>query len=318
MTTLIIGCGYLGQRLGAFLLRDGGRVFGTVRTSVRAMQLDGLGIEPVIADVLQPDSLRGLPSADRVFYCVGFDRSAGAAMRTVYVDGLQNVLDHLPVSVKRIVYASSTGVYGQTSGEWVDEDSPTAPLHESGRFCLEAEGRVRNWAESHSRTAVVLRFAGLYGPGRIVRRAILERGEPIPGDPDKFLNLIHIDDAAQASAAALRADEPASIYVVADGRPVTRREYYSVAAAVLGAPEPRFELPRPGSPESTRDATNKRVANHRMKRGLGVRLSYPRHHDRTARGVGAGLIQREGKSPVPMETTLHGHRPLHSAARRTS
>ena len=108
-----------------------------------------------------------------------------------------------------------------------------------------------------------------------MRRTILERGEPIPGDPDKFLNLVHIDDAARASAAALDADAPASIYVVADDRPVTRREYYSVAAQLSDAPEPRFAPAPIGSPESTRDATNKRVANRRMKRGLGITLLYP-------------------------------------------
>jgi nucleoside-diphosphate-sugar epimerase len=265
----------LGQRLGALLLHDGARVFGTVRSPGRAAEIAALGIEPVIADVLQPESLRGLPRADRVFYCVGFDRAAGAAMRAVYVDGLQNVLENLPPSVERIVYASSTGVYAQAGGEWVDEDSSTCPLHESGKVCLEAEGRIRAWSEMRSITAVVLRFAGLYGPGRIVRRSILERGEPIPGDPDKFLNMIHIDDAARVSATALDADESGPIYVVGDDRPVTRREYYAVAAEALGSPEPRFAPPLPGSAEAARDATNKRVANHRMKRGLGITLLYP-------------------------------------------
>ena len=118
-------------------------------------------------------------------------------------------------------------------------------------------------------------FAGLYGPGRVVRRAMLERGEPIPGDPDKFLNLVHIDDAARAAAAALEAEAPAPVYLVADDRPVTRREYYSVAARVIGAPEPRFAPPRPGSPESARDATNKRIANRRMKSDLGNVLRHP-------------------------------------------
>jgi nucleoside-diphosphate-sugar epimerase len=108
-----------------------------------------------------------------------------------------------------------------------------------------------------------------------VRRSILERGEPIPGDPDKFLNMIHIDDAARVSAAVLDADGPGPIYVVGDDRPVTRREYYAVAAEALGAPEPRFIPPNPGSPEAARDATNKRVANHRIKRGLGMTLLYP-------------------------------------------
>jgi nucleoside-diphosphate-sugar epimerase len=275
MKTLIIGCGYLGQRLGDQLGRDGGRVYGTVRSPARAEEIAGIGIEPVVADVLRPETLDDLPAADRVFYAVGFDRSAGAAMRDVYVNGLQNVLDRLPTSVRRFVYASSTGVYGQADGEWVDEDSPTEPRHESGQVVLEAEGRVHNWADRRDASGVVLRFAGLYGPGRIVRRMMLERAEPIPGDPEKFLNLVHIDDAARAAAAALVADAPDRIYLVADDRPVTRREYYSLAATIIGAPEPRFEPPRPGSPESARDATNKRVANRRMKSALCVVLRYP-------------------------------------------
>ncbi len=277
MTTLIIGCGYLGERLGIRLVQDGGRVFGTVRSPGRAEAIARSGIVPVIADVLRPETLASLPAADRVFYAVGFDRSAGAAMREVYVDGLQSVLDRLPHSVDRFVYAGSTGVYGQSGGEWVDEDSPTSPEHESGRVVLGAEGRIRAWAATREGgvSAVILRFAGLYGPGRIVRRALLERGEPIPGEPDKFLNLVHIDDAAAASAAALNREKPAPVYLVADDRPVSRREYYATAARVIGAPEPRFEPPRPGSVEATRDATNKSVDNRRMKADLGVVLRYP-------------------------------------------
>ncbi len=290
MTTLIIGCGYLGQRLGARLVRDGGRVYGTVRSPGRAEEIAGIGIKPVIADVLRTETLLRLPEAERVFYAVGFDRAAGAAMREVYVDGLRNVLDRLPISVRRFVYASSTGVYGQSGGEWVDEESPTAPEHESGRVVLEAEGRVRAWADSrHGASAVILRFAGLYGPGRIVRRAMLERGEPIPGDPEKFLNLVHIDDAARAAATALDANAPAPIYLVADDRPATRREYYSAAASVIGAPEPRFEPPRPGSAEAARDATSKRVGNRRMKSELGIVLRYP--------DITTGLVAALGTDP---------------------
>jgi nucleoside-diphosphate-sugar epimerase len=264
VTTLIVGCGYLGQRLGARLVEEVGRVYGTVRSPARAAEIAGIGIEPVIADVLRPETLSRLPEAERVFYAVGFDRAAGAALREVYFEGLRNVLDRLPPPVRRFVYASSTGVYGQTGGEWVDEASTTAPEHESGRVVLEAEGLVRAWAFARrDASAVILRFAGLYGPGRIVRRALLERGEPIPGDPEKFLNLVHVDDAARAAVAALDAEAPASVYL------------YSVAARVIGAPEPRFEAPRPGSVEAARDATSKRVANRLMTTELGVVLAYP-------------------------------------------
>jgi nucleoside-diphosphate-sugar epimerase len=286
---LIIGCGYLGQRLGALLLRGGGKVWGTVRSPGRAQELAGLGIEPVLADVLQGKSLRRLPPANQVFYCVGFDRSAGAAMRAVYVDGFQNVLDNLSPSVHRLVYASSTGVYGQTGGEWVDEGSPTCPQHESGRLCLEAEGRLLAWSLSRTCSAVVLRFAGLYGPGRIVRRTPLERGEPIPGDPEKFLNLIQIDDAARVAAAALQAVEPEPIYLVGDDRPITRREYYTVAARSLRAPAPQLVPPQPGSSEAARDQTSKRVSNRRMKSGLGLTLLYPDITTGLPAALGSGL-----------------------------
>ena len=277
MTTLIIGCGYLGERLGALLCQTGEHVIGTVRSPGHAAKIGALGIDPIIADVLEPDTLSRLPSAEGVFHCVGYDRAAGSSMRTVYVNGLQNVLNKLPGSVRRFVYASSTGVYGQTGGEWVDERSPARPVNESGKVCLEAEERVRAWtkASDGSASAIVLRFAGLYGPGRVVRRAMLERGEPIPGDPDKFLNLIHIDDAAGAAVAALTVSEADPIYVIADDRPITRREYYSRIATLLGVAEPRFELPRPGSLEASRDESNKRIANHRMKAQLIAELCYP-------------------------------------------
>lgn len=276
MTTLIVGCGYLGERLGRHLRHQGDQVVGTVRSARRAEFIESLGISPLIADVLDPASLRQLPHAERVFHCVGFDRSAGSTMRTVYVDGLSNVLQALPRSVTRLVYASSTGVYGQTEGEWVDELSPAEATHESGRVCLEAEQLVRNWAKANepSASAVILRFAGLYGPGRAVRRSLLERGEVIPGDPQKYLNLIHIDDAAQAAAAALAASLPDPLYIVTDDRPVTREEYYTRMASLLGTPAPIFGPPAVGEPESARDATNKKLSNRLIKRSLGLSLAF--------------------------------------------
>jgi nucleoside-diphosphate-sugar epimerase len=277
VTTLIVGCGYLGQRVGASLSRGGAQVFGTVRSEARAAQIASLGIQPVIADVLIPQSLRGLPAVERVFFCVGFDRAAGASMRAVYVDGLMNVLGNLPPEVRRLVYASSTGVYGQTEGEWIDESTRPDPRTESGMICLEAEGRLRGWAERSDRltSAVVLRFAGLYGPGRVVRRTLVEKAEPIPGDPSKLLNLIHIDDAASAVVAALAVASPEDVYLVSDDRPVTRLEYYSLVAEFLHAPAPRFIPPDLAGGDQGRDATSKRVCNHRMKAGLGLGLLYP-------------------------------------------
>ena len=234
-----------------------------------------MGIEPVIADVLDPQSLGALPEAFRILYCVGFDRSAGVPMRTIYVDGLRNVLDRLDGRIGRWVYASSTGVYGGNDGGWIDENTPAVPTHESGRVCLEAENLLRRAAETAGLDVVVLRLAGLYGPGRILRQTGLARGEPIVGDPDKFLNMIQIDDASAAVVAALDRGEPGRIYLVGDDRPVARCEFYGLIAKQLGAPFPRFAPPPEGSPEARREESNKRVSNRRMRSELGVILSYP-------------------------------------------
>jgi nucleoside-diphosphate-sugar epimerase len=294
VSTLIVGCGYLGERVGGELVRRGEQVFGSVRSAGRAEAIARLGIEPVIADVVRPETVGGLPAIARVFYCVGFDRSSGDAIRAVYVGGLTNLLERLPDSARRIVYASSTSVYGQSGGDWVDEDSPTAPVTSSGKVCLEAETALREWAARHRRgnPPVVLRFSGLYGPGRVVRRALLERGEPIPGDPTRFLNLIHVDDAARAAIAALEAGRPNPLYLVSDGRPIERREYYELAARLLGAPPPQFEPPVAGGPEAAGEEANRRISNRRMRESLRVDLAYP---DITA-GLPAAILQARSAS----------------------
>ncbi len=297
MTTLILGCGYLGRRVGHLLSQRGETVYGSVRSPQRASELSAWGIEPVIANVLDPGSLVALPPADRVLYCVGFDRRAGIPMRTVYVEGLRNVLANVPPGLNRLVYAGSTGVYGQDDGGWVDEQSPTEPIHESGRVCLEAEDLLREVASRRDLSAVVVRFSGLYGPDRIIRRTSIERSEPIPGDPRKWLNLIHIDDAAQAAVAALDQTAPGPIYLASDDRPLPRQEYYALVARALGAPEPRFEPPSPGSPEANREGGNKRISNRRLKEELGVSLRYPD----VQTGLTATLARSADRSVSPHE-----------------
>jgi nucleoside-diphosphate-sugar epimerase len=287
MTTLIVGCGYLGQRVGRLLAARGEPVHGTVRSPARAEQVRACGIEPRIADVLVPETLSALPHCDRLLYCVGFDRTAGIPLRTVYVDGLRNLLDQRAGEVARFVYASSTGVYGRNDGGWVTEADPAEPVHESGRVCLEAEHVLR---AAGGIPAIILRFAGLYGPGRLPRRASLERGEPLAGDPSKYLNLVHIDDAAAAAVAALERGEPGATYLVADDRPVPRSEFYERLAELLGCPPPRFERAEPGSARPEREDSNKRVSNRRMRNELGVRLAYP---DITA-GLAAALGEDRG------------------------
>ncbi len=278
MDMLVIGCGYLGTRVAARWRARGHRVFATTRG--RAGELRGLGVEPVVCDVVRGAGLDGLPRADAVAYCVGFDRGAGLTMREVYVGGLANVLDRLP-EPGRFVYVSSTGVYGQCGGSEVDENAPTEPAEESGRVVLEAEGLLRRRVPG----AVVLRFAGIYGPGRLIRRQAVEAGEPLVGDPEKWLNLIHVEDGAAAVEAAAERAVPGATYNVCDDRPVRRQEFYAALARLLGAPEPRFVPPAPGAPPPPHERANRRIRNRRLRAELGVALRYPSY----AEGLPASL-----------------------------
>jgi nucleoside-diphosphate-sugar epimerase len=257
-THLILGCGYLGRVVARRWLAGGHRVIALTRS--RANELRSLGIEPAVGDVTDP-SLR-LPAADVVLSAVGMDRSAGKSMREVYIGGLTNVLNVLP-DVRRFVYVSSTSVYGQADGGWVNESSPTEPVEESGRVVLECERVLRERRPD----AIVLRFAGIYGPGRVIRRGAVENGEPLAADPGGWLNLIHVEDGASAVVAAADRGESGATYNVADDHPVTRREFYTELAALLGASAPRF------APAAER--TNRQIANGRMRSEFGVELRFP-------------------------------------------
>jgi nucleoside-diphosphate-sugar epimerase len=259
---------------------QGDRVFATTRRPGRAAELARRGLQPVIADVLGPETLRSLPPADAVLYCVGLGRSAGVPMRTVYVDGLAHVLAALQ-GPGRFVYVSSTGVYGQTAGEEVDETAATEPADESGRVVLEAERLLRGRRPD----AVVLRFAGISGPGRLMRAQSLRAGEPLAGDPDKWLNLIHVEDGVAAVAAAANAATPGAVYNVSDDCPVRRREFFTRLAEVLGAPAPRFLPPDPGAPSPPHERANRRIVNRRLREELGLRLQFPSYAEGLAASV---------------------------------
>jgi nucleoside-diphosphate-sugar epimerase len=265
-TGLILGCGYLGARVASLWRQQNRHVFAATRNPGNLPP----DVDPILCDVLQPASLRTLPQVETVLYAIGFDRTSGASMHAVYVDGLTNALTHLPAP-KRFLYISSSSVYGQTDGGWVDESSPTEPQEMSGQVVLEAEAVLRAKLPG----AVVLRFAGIYGPGRLLRRQRIEQGEPIAGDADKWLNLIHVEDGARAVLAAQQYGQPGRVYNVCDDHPVRRRYFYATLARVLGAPEPRFMSPPADQPTPPHEKAHRRINNRRMKQELQAELRYP-------------------------------------------
>ncbi len=286
-TKLIVGCGYLGLRVARRWASQGDTVYAVTRSAARADEWRALGLQPIIADVTDPGSLRDLPVAETVLFAVGYDRSAGKAIGEVYVDGLRHLLDALPAGTGRVIYISSTGVYGECDGDWVDESTECRPLRDGGRACLAAEQVLA--AHRLGERRVILRLAGIYGPGRIPRVAALQAGEPIDAPATGYLNLIHVDDAVEVVLTAEHRAATPSLYVVADGNPAVRRDYYAELARLVGAPPPQFIAPSADSPAAQRAASDKRIRNAHLVEDLQVQFRYPSYREGLAAIVAGRL-----------------------------
>ena len=264
MNKLVIGCGYLGRRVAQLWQQQGHTVFATTRNNRTAEEFRNRGLQPIICDVMNRVNLSVLPKVDTVLYAVGLDRSSGYSMRDVYVQGLTNVLEHLPTPEK-FLHISSTSVYAQTDGQEVEESAETAPTEANGQVVLAAEQVLHSTIP----TAMILRFAGIYGPDRWLRRKTIESGEAFVSDRDKWLNLIHVDDGARIVLAAEEHYQPGEVLNVSDDLPVKRADFYGFMAELLKA-----EL-RMTSPPENETGPNRRISNHKMYEKLGVKLQYP-------------------------------------------
>jgi nucleoside-diphosphate-sugar epimerase len=288
MTKLIFGCGYLGRRVAQRWLNDGAEVCAITRSQDRATLLAADGLRTIVADINNPQAFAELPAAETVLVAVGYDRTEGRSIHDVYVGGLRTILNALPEDTGRLIYISSTGVYGQGNDEWVDEQSPCEPTREGGRAALDAEELLRSHALGER--AIILRMAGLYGPGRIPRQDDIAAGRPIAVPTGGYLNLIHVDDATDIVLLAERRAEAPTTYVVSDGQPVLRSEYFSDLARLLDAPSPKFSMAPDNSPAAQRAASSKRVCNRRLIEELGARLKYPT----CAEGLASALAEEDG------------------------
>ncbi len=291
MAKLIFGCGYLGLRVARLWRAAGERVIAVTRSAERAGQFAAAGIEPLVADIVASAQLPLPQDVRMVLLAVGYDRAAGRSIHEVYVGGLARVIGRLPQAVGKVIYISSTSVYGQVTGGEVDEDSPCDPIRAGGKACLAAERLLA--ASRFSQQAIVLRLAGLYGPGRIPRASDLAAGRPIDAPAEGWLNLIHVDDAARIVLAAEEKAVPPRTYVVSDGQPVERGAYYAELARLLQAPPPSFVAPSADSPAAARATSDKRVNPRRMFRELAPRLAYPSYREGLAAIVSSFKPQPE-------------------------
>ncbi|EHK66276.1 NAD-dependent epimerase/dehydratase family protein [Achromobacter arsenitoxydans] len=260
---LLIGCGDLGLRVARRFLARGDEVHALRRHPPAG---DDSGIQWLQGDITRPDTLPALPQGvTRLIHLPSPGGRDPEAYRGVFVDGLANVLKALDGSrLQRIVFVSSSAVYGEHHGDWVTEDTPPAPQGFNGRVLLEAEAALA--AQPVSSTAV--RFAGLYGPGRLQLIERLRSGAAgAPVQPEHWANRIHIDDAAAAVVHLALLPEVEPIYIGCDDTPLPLHVLYAELARMIGAPEPRI-APAPANVGS------KKLSNARL-RASGLTLQWP-------------------------------------------
>ena len=273
--TLIFGCGYVGSRVATLARDRGDTVFATTRDPNKAKCLAGQGFTPVLADWSNSCTLARLPDVDRVLVAVSYDRRSNEDRYESQVGGFARLLQNLDPNVN-VCYLSTTGVFHQTDGSWVDETSPTRPTRDGGRAHLDAESLL--WRMRPHAKSCILRLAGIYGPGRIPRAADVIAGRPIASPERGYLNLIHVDDAADAVLASWN-PSAARLYVVADDEPMLRSNFYREIAKQTHSPEPTFVSPPEDSQKSFRSETNKRIWNRKLKRELLPRLKFPTYRE---------------------------------------
>jgi nucleoside-diphosphate-sugar epimerase len=301
---LIAGCGWLGGALGTALAARGDAVWGLRRNA--ALLPDGIG--KIAADLDDPRAVAdALPGAlDAVVYAAAPDAGDEASYHRTYVRGLDHVIAALRPSIgtpavglgaevfadgddeaegddrrghrshPRVILLSSTSVYGQTAGEWVDESSPTEPADFRGRLVLRGEAALR----ASGLPAIALRLGGLYGPGRasLIDAVRAGRAGVVPGPP-RYTNRIHRDDAVGAvlHLLALPASAAAPVYVAVDQESADRNDVVRWLAQQLGVAPPTQPAGLAGD-RASRGDTSKRCSSA-LLRASGYRFRYPSYRE---------------------------------------
>jgi nucleoside-diphosphate-sugar epimerase len=283
MRVAILGCGYVGVALGRRLLDGGHDVVGVRRSDSGLQTVDRAGIEPIRADVTEPTTLTAVPDVDAVVFAASAGGRDVESARRTYVEGLRGTVEAFgdrDSPPGRLVYTSSTGVYGDHDGAWVTEETDPAPDTERGELLLEAESVALGAGEAGI-DGTVVRFAGLYGPDRYRLDRYLE-GPVTQG----WLNVIHRDDAAGVVEYLLSEDTARGEVVLGvDDEPVRKWDLADWLAEQCDRPQPPKRTVEerlagadlPASSEA-RIRSNKRCSNARLH-GLGYEFEYPTYRE---------------------------------------
>ncbi|WP_227131889.1 NAD-dependent epimerase/dehydratase family protein [Halorubellus salinus] len=284
MRVVVLGCGYVGIELGRQLVDRGHDVVGVRRSESGLDAIEGAGFDGVQADVTDAESVAALPDADALVFAASSGGRGADAAREVYVDGLQTALGEYATRddpPRRLVYTSSTGVFGDHGGDWVDESTPIDPTTAKTRVLAAAEAVALAADRLYGIDGTVARFAGLYGPDRYR----LERYVDGPVT-EGYLNMIHRDDAAGAVRFLLETDRARGDVVhVVDDEPVSKWAFADYLADACGEPSPEKQTTTErladgdlSAAAERRIRAEKRVDNARL-RDLGYEFRYPTYRE---------------------------------------
>lgn len=273
----VIGCGDIGLRTSKRWLSQGVPVDGLARSKSSAARMQTAGVTPHVADLDDPVGLDLLPTADTLLYYFAPPPKQGRLDTRIkhFLAGLEN--HGLP---EKMVYLSTSGVYGDQQGQRITEETPVSPQVDRAYRRCDAEQQLRLFSKKHGLDLVILRVGGIYGPGRLPEKRLRARVPIIHENLAPKTNRIHADDLALICEAAGRKGRPGEIYNVSDGTASNMTEYFKLIADHLGLPHP----PEIGWDEAEQALTSgmlsylresRRMDNGKMLRELGVTLQYP-------------------------------------------
>lgn len=269
-TLFSFGHGYSARALARLLLPQGWRVIGTTRSAEKAQALSSGGVEPVIFPSADP--LEALEDATHLLISAGPGENGDPVLNI-----LGNRIRDLAPRLEWAGYLSTTGVYGDHQGGWVDENTALTPSTRRGQWRVEAEAQ---WRGIPDLPLHIFRLAGIYGPGRGPFAKVKKGTARRIIKPGQVFSRIHVDDIAQVLAASIARPNPGAIYNLCDDDPAPPQDVIAYAAELLGFPAPQaIDFSEADMTPMARSfyAESKRVRNDRIKSELGVVLKYPNY-----------------------------------------
>lgn len=273
---IILGCGYLGRALTQRLRERGEAVIGVVRTPESAAAVAEAGGEPLQLDLTRADLKALAPAGKQVFHLAPPPNDEERDALTAHLIESFWGIGH----PRRLVYVSTTGVYGDCGGAWVDESREPQPTAGRALRRWDAEQQLRRWSRDSGAELVILRVAGIYACDRLPLARIRSRQPVVRADEAPWSNRIHADDLTSVCERAMDRAPAGALYNVCDGHPSTMTDYFCRVADAAGLPQP------PQIPLAEADGKvsagmlsylkeSRRLSNRRMLAELDLQLRYP-------------------------------------------